>query len=32
METSFHRFTDLFARLGLPSDPASIEAFPLTPA
>ena len=27
METSFHRFTDLFAQLGLPSDPASIEAF-----
>lgn len=27
METSFHRFTDLFAQLGLASDPASIEAF-----
>jgi Protein of unknown function (DUF2789) len=27
METSFHRFTDLFAQLGLPSDPASIESF-----
>ncbi len=27
MEKSFHRFTDLFAQLGLPSDPASIETF-----
>lgn len=27
MEKSFHRFSDLFAQLGLPSDPESIEAF-----
>ncbi|KRC04083.1 hypothetical protein D9M68_870030 [compost metagenome] len=27
MEKSFHRFSDLFAQLGLSSDPASIEAF-----
>ncbi|QHE75406.1 DUF2789 domain-containing protein [Hydrogenophaga sp. PBL-H3] len=27
METSFHRFSDLFAQLGLSSDPASIAAF-----
>lgn len=27
MEKSFHRFTDLFAQLGLASDPESIETF-----
>lgn len=27
MDNTFHRFTDLFAQLGLASDPASIEAF-----
>ena len=27
METTFHRFTDLFAQLGLPSDEASIRRF-----
>lgn len=27
METSFHRFSDLFAQLGLSADPASIAAF-----
>ena len=27
MEQPFHRFTDLFAQLGLPSDSVSIEAF-----
>lgn len=27
MEKSFHRFSELFAQLGLSSDPQSIEAF-----
>jgi hypothetical protein len=27
MENSFHRFPELFAQLGLASDPASIKAF-----
>ncbi|MCU7370913.1 DUF2789 domain-containing protein [Paucibacter sp. O1-1] len=27
METSFHRFSDLFAQLGLPSDEAEIRSF-----
>lgn len=27
MEPSFHRFSDLFAQLGLPSDGDAIEAF-----
>lgn len=27
METSFHRFSDLFAQLGLPSDEAEIRRF-----
>jgi hypothetical protein len=27
MEQSIHRFTDLFAQLGLPSDPQSIASF-----
>lgn len=27
METPFHRFTDLFAQLGLPSDSAGIATF-----
>ncbi|MDC6167403.1 DUF2789 domain-containing protein [Paucibacter sp. XJ19-41] len=27
METSFHRFSDLFAQLGLPSDEAGIRRF-----
>ncbi|PQA81732.1 DUF2789 domain-containing protein [Limnohabitans sp. TS-CS-82] len=27
MEQSIHRFTDLFAQLGLPSDPTSIAQF-----
>lgn len=27
METSFHRFSDLFAQLGLPADEADIRQF-----
>ena len=27
MESSFHRFSELFAQLGLANDPASIRAF-----
>lgn len=27
MEKSFHRFTELFEQLGLPSDPANIKDF-----
>lgn len=27
MESSYHRFSELFAQLGLPNDPASIAAF-----
>lgn len=27
MDTAVHRFHDLFAQLGLPNDPASIQAF-----
>ncbi|WER44514.1 DUF2789 domain-containing protein [Cupriavidus sp. WKF15] len=32
MEPAFHRFSELFAQLGLPSDPPSIAAFIATHA